>query len=108
MTTVKVIHMRARGKQSHFVEEGHAYIYCGRPSKYGNPYAMKNNSDAERSRVIEEFRNDDEARAKSKGLAKWVADQGLHMVELGCYCAPKACHCDVIADDIRDECNNID
>lgn len=64
-------------------------VYIGRGSKWGNPFKMKDNSEAERTRVIKEY-------------AKWFLEPAqehlrkdiyeLKGKRLGCYCAPKSCH----------------
>ncbi len=63
-------------------------IYIGRPSKWGNPFAI--GKDGNRIEVIEKYRN-------------WIKDnselmnsiQELRGKILGCWCAPKPCHGDV-------------
>lgn len=64
-------------------------IYIGRPSKWGNPFAI--GRDGNREEVIEKYR-------------AWVLTQqhlinALHELKgktLGCYCKPAACHGDVL------------
>lgn len=65
-------------------------VYCGRPSKYGNPYMI--GIDGTREEVIEKYE-------------KWLRTQpdliedmknNLKGKVLGCWCKPKPCHCDVI------------
>ena len=64
-------------------------VYIGRPGKWGNPFML--HSRTTRKKVIEDFR-------------EWVVQQpklmaDLHELEgktLGCWCAPKACHGDVL------------
>jgi hypothetical protein len=56
-------------------------VYCGRPSKYGNPF--KTGIDGNRTEVIEKHRID---QAKNE----------LRGTNLICWCAPKSCHCDII------------
>ncbi|MDG1465046.1 MAG: DUF4326 domain-containing protein [Acidimicrobiales bacterium] len=74
-------------------------VYIGRAvpehgiddSKWGNPFVMANDSDAERERAINAYR-------------EWVVAQPelmssleeLRSKRLGCWCAPKACHGDVL------------
>lgn len=72
-------------------------VYIGRPSKWGNPFhvdpmVMRGpNGEAARRKVIAAFE-------------QWVQKQprlmaSLHELRgktLGCYCAPKACHGDVL------------
>lgn len=62
-------------------------------SKWGNPFVMNDDSDAERDRAISEFR-------------AWIVEQPelmaslgeLRGFRLGCWCAPKPCHGDVLAE----------
>lgn len=74
-------------------------VYIGRAvaesglnaSKWGNPFVMTDESDAERERVIAAYR-------------EWVVTQPALMSSLdelrgrrlGCWCAPKHCHGDVL------------
>lgn len=76
-------------------------VYIGRAvprfglaaSKWGNPFVMKDDSEAERQRAIEAYR-------------EWIVEQpklmdSLHELKgkrLGCWCAPKDCHGDVLAE----------
>lgn len=68
-------------------------VYIGRPSKWGNPFAMKSQDYRERDRVIKAYR-------------EWVQKQpklmdSLHELKgktLGCWCAPMPCHGDVLAE----------
>lgn len=66
-------------------------IYIGRPSKWGNPFRL-DDEDA-RGSTLESYRN-------------WVTSQP-HLMEalgeldgkvLGCWCAPRSCHGDVLAE----------
>lgn len=61
-------------------------VYIGRPSKWGNPFEI--GRDGSREEVVTKYR-------------EWVLTQGLPFEELrgrvlGCWCAPKACHGDVL------------
>lgn len=74
-------------------------VYIGRAvpergiaaSKWGNPFVMRNESDAERHQAIAAYR-------------RWIIDQPelmdaleeLRGKRLGCWCAPKPCHGDVL------------
>jgi len=89
----EVVHMRNYGKKTRIIGDT-LYIYCGRPSKLGNPYSMRNESD--RGKVIEQFKNDSEMKKKVKGLKVELLRRGFTKVKLGCFCSPKACHCDII------------
>jgi hypothetical protein len=81
--------------------------YIGRPSPLGNPFAMRDQSQAERDRVCEEFEKDFEKKldegdpAIEAALAdimeqtRRAAARGEY-VTLACFCAPKRCHGDTI------------
>jgi hypothetical protein len=66
-------------------------VYIGRPSKWGNPFALGEHGN--RQQVIEKYR-------------KWVLDQPELMAALpelrgkvlGCWCAPLPCHGDVLVE----------
>lgn len=66
-------------------------VYCGRPSKWGNPFVI--GKDGTRDEVISKYQ-------------EWIKTQPdllaalpeLRGKVLGCWCAPQACHCDVLAD----------
>ena len=75
-------------------------VYIGRPSKWGNPFTFKEGTRAEfilstREECIEAYR-------------KWITEgEGKHLLNdlhelkgktLGCWCAPKACHGDVLVE----------
>lgn len=73
-------------------------IYIGRGSKWGNPFSHKNGTKAKhivetREKAIEEYK-------------KWILEQDDLMQDLwqlkgkilGCYCKPKACHGDILAE----------
>lgn len=65
-------------------------VYIGRPTRWGNPFKV--GVDGDRQAVIEKYE-------------KWVRDQPdlialikkhLKGKDLVCFCAPKACHGDVL------------
>jgi len=73
-------------------------IYIGRPSKFGNPFSHQQGTLAEflvatREDAIEKYR-------------KWIMTQpellaALHELKgkvLGCWCKPKKCHGDILAE----------
>jgi len=74
-------------------------VYIGRAvveygierSKWGNPFAMDNDSDAERARAINAYR---EWLVAQPELMQSLEE--LRGKRLGCWCAPKACHGDVL------------
>ena len=66
-------------------------VYIGRPSKWGNPFAI--GKDGTREQVIAKYR-------------QWLIKQTVLMAALpeltgktlGCWCAPQACHGDVLVE----------
>ena len=64
-------------------------IYVGRPTKWGNPFIV--GKDGDRAEVIAKYR-------------RWLCDQPdlvaeiptLRGFHLACWCAPAACHADVL------------
>jgi hypothetical protein len=65
-------------------------VYCGRPSKYGNPF--KTGIDGNRTEVIEKHR----IWFLSNQPLIDQAKNELRGTNLICWCAPKSCHCDII------------
>lgn len=66
-------------------------VYIGRPGKWGNPFEIGKHGT--RDEVIEKYRE--------YVLATPHLMDSLHELEgmiLGCWCAPKACHGDVLVD----------
>lgn len=65
-------------------------VYVGRPSKWGNPFSISENRT--REQAIQAFE-------------EWIVTQADLMASLpelrgkvlGCWCAPRACHGDVLA-----------
>ena len=80
---------------------GYTVVYIGRPSMFGNPYAMR--SESERDEVIAKHRvwlNE----MRKAGTRQWSAVAALaarvkagEKLALECYCAPRKCHGDTIA-----------
>lgn len=70
-------------------------IYIGRGSKWGNPFPMKNKSDEERERVIEEYRKHLWKQISSGEVTKEELVE-LKGKRLACFCKPLSCHGDVI------------
>lgn len=67
------------------------HVYIGRPSKWGNPF--REGRDGNRQEVIAKYRNWLYKQPKLLEAAK----RELTGKILGCWCAPKACHGDVLA-----------
>lgn len=65
-------------------------VYIGRPSKWGNPFPIGPTQD--RDRVVALY----EAWIQSQPHLLASLDE-LRGKTLGCWCAPKACHGDVLA-----------
>jgi hypothetical protein len=65
-------------------------VYIGRPSIWGNPFAMK--SEADRAKVVAQY--EDWLKTQPLLMAKLPSLKGK---VLGCWCSPKACHRDVLA-----------
>lgn len=67
-------------------------IYIGRPGPWGNPFTI--GRDGDRSEVIEKYSawllNQPEMIARAR--------RELRGKTLGCWCAPKPCHGDVLAE----------
>lgn len=86
--------------------EDNDYIYCGRPSKWGNPYSSKESNIAQ-----ERVGSKDEAIKKYK---QHILDN-IHLVDeliielkeknlskLGCWCSPKKCHSEILVELINE------
>lgn len=71
-------------------------VYIGRPSKWQNKFKI--GRDGNREEVIEKFRQWIQTRPRLIKQAK----KDLKGKVLGCWCKPKACHGDVLAE-IADE-----
>ncbi len=74
--------------------DGSTYIYCGRPSRLGNPYNKWNHGTREQN--ILACRNDVQWNVVLEDFVVWVAENNVQDLKLGCFCAPLACHCDII------------
>ena len=72
---------------------GENQVYIGRPSPYGNPFRLRN--EGERNQVIDEFEKYLK-RSIKKGTITKREIAALHGKDLVCWCAPKACHGDVL------------
>lgn len=66
-------------------------IYIGRPSKWGNPFAI--GRDGTREEVIAKY----EAWLRAQPTLIEAATCELKDRVLGCWCHPRACHGDVLA-----------
>lgn len=75
-------------------------LYIGRGSVWGNPFVMKDKSDAERTRVIEAYKKYLWAAICEGAVTKEILLE-LDGKRLACYCAPKACHGDVLVSAVK-------
>ena len=68
-------------------------VYIGRPGPWGNPFTLS--KEEERGAVIEKYRTWLLAEIKAGRIEK---EQVISLggKTLGCWCAPKACHGDVL------------
>lgn len=76
-------------------------IYCGRPTAWGNPFQI--GKDGTREEVIKKYENwliNGDGQFLLKEISK------LKGKILGCWCKPKACHCDILAR-LADESTNM-
>lgn len=110
MGTITVANMRhtKRPPISARDDETIADFYIGRPTPLGNPYALASGAgDEQRARVIEQY-----AQWLDAMLANPSSEQAQHFaklraralemdITLWCWCTPKACHGDIIADRLR-------
>ena len=69
------------------------HVYCGRPSKFGNPYSVEEFGERKAIALFKEVFN----AIVSTDAGASVIKQ-LQYKTLACWCKPKACHCDVIID----------
>jgi len=83
---VKVINMRYYSKRD--------FVRVDRATKWGNPFRV--GIDGNRDEVIEKYRQDLWERIKAgKVLIRELAE--LADKQLGCWCIPKRCHAEVLA-----------
>ena len=66
-------------------------VYIGRPSKWGNPFVV--GKDGTREEVVAKYRRWLETERQD---LMWSAPKELRGKVLGCWCAPKSCHGDVL------------
>ncbi len=67
-------------------------VYIGRPGNWGNPFHLE--SEADRQDVIERFSQ----WGENQPWLRYAAQTELKGKTLGCWCSPKACHGQVLAD----------
>jgi len=81
------------------------HIYCGRGSPLGNPYPMHGSSDAERDYVCDRYQKYFDTKIKDispenrefhHAIWEIISKAKKGDVNLGCFCAPRRCHCETI------------
>ena len=84
------------------------HIYCGRGSALGNPFPMYNES--QRDEVCDKYEvyfNQKVKIEKNKPMLaqlQFIQEEAKKGdVNLGCFCAPKRCHCDTIKKYIEEQ-----
>lgn len=73
-------------------------VRCDRRGPWGNPFVATDRTEPARQKVIGDFR--EWVRTSDHPRAVWMREH-VHELEgkrLGCHCAPKDCHCDVLAE----------
>lgn len=65
-------------------------VYIGRPSKWGNPFAMRDESD--RVRVLNDYKD---YLIENPSLMEDMKKE-LSGKDLACFCSPNPCHGDII------------
>lgn len=76
---------------------GQLFVYCGRPSKWGNPFRMGqcyNGRLLDRNGAIEQ--HVDWLLYSDDGLKLLGQIEELTGKDLGCWCYPEPCHCDLL------------
>ena len=75
--------------------------YCGRGSVLGNPFPMK--GEHQRDQVCDDYRDMFITKVNNKDTAfiTELTNMYMHIMDgndlnLGCFCAPRRCHCDTI------------
>lgn len=81
--------MKVLNKKTDTIPLGNS-VYIGRPSVWGNPYAI--GRDGTREEVIQKYWHYLQEKPELIALAKEL----LPGKDLVCFCAPEACHGDVL------------
>lgn len=77
-------------------------VYIGRPSPWGNPFSI--GVHGSRSDVVEEFRE----KALNDPDFIELVQKNLRGKDLICFCAPKACHGDILLEIANEETDEND
>ena len=79
-------------------------VYIGRPSKWGNPFSHK---DGTRAMFKVDTREEAIEKYREYILSRPDLLECLHELKgktLGCWCKPKACHGDILAELVEERC----
>lgn len=74
-------------------------VYIGRPGRWGNPFPL--GSEADRPAVLKQYRN--WLYSPEQASFRQAATDQLQGRDLTCWCAPKACHGDILAELVNRE-----
>lgn len=83
-------------KKGHEYPDSGAIIYCGRGSLLGNPYVMKDKSEAERNRVCNLYEANFPSQPQEAECQRIAGYARSMPVFLECFCAPKRCHAETV------------
>jgi hypothetical protein len=84
----KVVHCRRAPSGS--------FVYVGRPSVFGNPFPLEDpTDDTARDQVIRHYHDWFHQRVATDSVFR-QAVLALRGRDLGCWCAPRRCHAEVI------------
>jgi len=83
---------RVLNKRTATAEQIDGGVYIGRPSKWGNPFQVDHFGGYTRAEAIERF----ESYLRNNPRLMAAAKRELRGRDLICWCAPKACHGDVL------------
>lgn len=80
-----------------------AAVYCGRPSPLGNPFVMGKHGTREEcvsqyATWLDERLADKSSPQRKLMVALFKRHKAGEEIRLACWCAPLACHCDIIRD----------
>ena len=103
---VREMVLNVKNKRTHKPEVGKADVYCGRGSVLGNPFTHKEGTTAKfivesRDEAVEAYRgyfkeqmaSNPEFLTEMRRIYRLARKQEVNLI---CYCAPLACHCNVI------------
>lgn len=94
--------------------EKHPTFRCDRVSPLGNPFKLRDASEKERHRICNEYDryfnenlNPDVAPGRFlEYLDQIIQAASKRDITIGCWCAPRRCHCQTIKDYVEREVKN--